>query len=147
MKTTTSEIEIPVRWVRISIGIIYLWFGALKFFPDQSPAEQLAKETIGVLSCYSFPENMGFIVLACWEVLIGFCFIVRWCYKPVLILYFIHLVGTFTPLFIFRSVSFHDFPYGFTLVGQYIMKNIVLLGAGWLIWVYELRSSQNSKIS
>ena len=140
MKTTASEIEIPIRWLRISVGIVYLWFGALKFFPNQSPAEQLAKETIAMLSFYSLPADICYATLACWEVLIGLCFIFRLCNKTVMALYFLHLAGTFTPLFIFRSVSFHDFPYGFTLVGQYIMKNIVFLAVGWLIWEYEIRA-------
>ena len=32
--------------MRISIGVVYVWFGMLKFFPALSPAELLAERAI-----------------------------------------------------------------------------------------------------
>jgi uncharacterized membrane protein YphA (DoxX/SURF4 family) len=32
--------------LRVSLGIVFLWFGILKFFPSASPAEELASRTI-----------------------------------------------------------------------------------------------------
>lgn len=128
-------IKSPLFWLRISLGIIYLWFGTLKFFHGQSPAEQLAKDTIDSLSFHILPVNVGYFILALWEVILGTCFLFGICNKAVMSLFFLHLAGTFTPLIILRAVSFHDFPYGFTLVGQYIMKNLVFLVAGWLLWI------------
>jgi len=40
------------------------------------------------------------------------------------------MIGTFTPLFLFPSEVFHIFPVSFTLEGQYIVKNIVIVSAG-----------------
>ncbi len=39
-----------ITFLRISIGIIYFWFGALKFFHGYSPAEDLAINTINELT-------------------------------------------------------------------------------------------------
>jgi uncharacterized membrane protein YkgB len=36
--------------LRVSLGIVFLWFGALKLFPDASPAQDLATRTISVLT-------------------------------------------------------------------------------------------------
>ena len=36
--------------LRIALGIVFLWFGALKFLPGLSPAEELAGRTIEALA-------------------------------------------------------------------------------------------------
>ena len=36
--------------LRLSLGVIFLWFGLLKFFPGLSPAQSLAADTIAILS-------------------------------------------------------------------------------------------------
>lgn len=49
-------------------------------------------------------------------------------------LLFLHMACTFTPLLFFPAKSFKFPPYGFTLVGQYIMKNIVIISAALVIF-------------
>jgi hypothetical protein len=44
-----------------------------------------------------------------------------------------HMIFTFVPLFVFPELSFTTAPYGFTIVGQYIMKNVVFLVALFLL--------------
>ena len=44
--------------LRISLGIVFLWFGALKFFPGLSPASDLAARTIEMLSFGTVPANL-----------------------------------------------------------------------------------------
>jgi hypothetical protein len=48
LRTRTETFGAPV--LRVSLGIIFLWFGALKFFPGLSPAQDLAARTIEQLS-------------------------------------------------------------------------------------------------
>ena len=60
-----------VRLLRISLGIIFFWFGALKFFQGLSPATALATRTIEVLTFGQMPSNVAIGVLATWETLIG----------------------------------------------------------------------------
>jgi uncharacterized membrane protein YphA (DoxX/SURF4 family) len=57
--------------LRVSLGIVFLWFGILKFFPSASPAEELATRTVDVLSRGLIPAAVSLPVLAGWESLIG----------------------------------------------------------------------------
>jgi hypothetical protein len=43
------------------------------------------------------------------------------------------MAGTLTPLALFPGEAFLHFPYAPTLEGQYIIKNLVLIGAGLVI--------------
>jgi hypothetical protein len=43
------------------------------------------------------------------------------------------MAGTLTPLVLFPGEAFTLFPYAPTLEGQYIIKNLVLVGAGLVI--------------
>src|SRR5215472_1541014 len=57
--------------LRVSLGIVFLWFGALKFFPHMSPAETLAGRTISVLTFGHVGPSVSLPILATWECLIG----------------------------------------------------------------------------
>ena len=127
----------PVRFMRYCLGLVYLWFGALKFFTDLSPAQQLAMDTIERLSLHLIPGQTGLFLLATWEVFLGLGFILGLRHRLILILFFIHLAGTFSPLILFTSLSFRSFPFAFTLLGQYIVKNLVFVAAGWMLWNQE----------
>ena len=134
---TTATVPVnrnALSLLRISIGIIYLWFGALKFFHGYSPAEDLAINTINKLTFGIIPEPLNIILLAVWECALGILLISGKWLRTALVLLFIHMACTFTPLLFFPSVSFKYAPYGFTLVGQYIMKNIIIICAALIIW-------------
>lgn len=120
--------------LRCSIGIIYVWFGMLKFFHGYSPAEDLAVNTIHKLTAGLIPPQTSLILLASWETLVGLLLILGWHIKKVLLFLVLHMICTFTPLLFFPELSFKFLPYGFTLVGQYIMKNIIILSAAGVLW-------------
>ncbi|PXX26838.1 hypothetical protein C7972_108132 [Arenibacter sp. ARW7G5Y1] len=122
------------RMLSISIGIVYLWFGFLKFFPGLSPADLLAKQTISLLTFDLLPENIGILLLAIFEVVIGLCLIFNLQLKRIIIAAIIHLVLTFIPVVFFPEISFSKAPFSLTLVGQYIIKNIVIISALLLIY-------------
>ncbi|MEL1242457.1 doxx family protein [Flavobacterium flavipallidum] len=115
------------RLIIFSIGIVYFVFGLLKFFPNFSPAEDIAKKTIDVLINNSVHSDISYLVLAMWETLIGLFFIINYKLRTVTILAIIHLSLTFSVFFIFPELSFNQSPFSFTLLGQYIVKNIVIL--------------------
>lgn len=50
-----------------------------------------------------------------------------------LLLLAFQMAGTLTPLVLFLAEAFLQFPYAPTLEGQYILKNLVLIGAGLVI--------------
>ena len=106
----------------------------LKFFHGYSPAEELAINTIHKLTAGLIPARTSIILLAIWETVLGVLMVLGFQTRRVLIFLVLHLVFTFTPLLLFPDVSFKIAPYGFTLVGQYIMKNIVIISAAWILW-------------
>ena len=123
-----------IELIRISLGIIFLWYGILKFFPNLSPAEVLATKTIDILFFGMISEALSIKLLAMWEVLIGLGFLFGVYTRFIVTIFLTHMVLTFTPLFILPELSFTHAPYAFTLVGQYIVKNIIFILAGILIY-------------
>ena len=115
-------------FMRIGLGIIFFWFGALKLFPGLSPAEELVRNTI-----YFVNPDWFLPLLASWEMSIGLCFIFGRFMRLTLILFFLHMPGTALPLLILPEAVWTVFPYGLTLEGQYIVKNLVMIGAGLVL--------------
>lgn len=116
--------------LRISIGFIFLWFGILKFFSGASPAESLAIRTIDILSFGLLNEQLIIKGLAAWETLIGIGLVTNIFMRTTLMLLYLQMLGTLTPLFLFPGETFAQFPYSLTLEGQYIVKNLVIISAG-----------------
>ena len=116
--------------LRISIGIIFLWFGVLKFFPGLSPAEELATSTIQLLTFNYVPENIILYTLAFWETIIGIGLIFNLYMRETLLLLYLQMLGTLSPLFLFPNAVFTKFPYALTIEGQYIVKNLIIISAG-----------------
>ena len=114
--------------MRIGLGIVFLWFGALKLVPGLSPAEELVRNTI-----YWVNPDWFLYVLAIWEVLIGLGLIFGKYMRLTLLLLFLQMPGTALPLVLLPEVVWTVFPYGLTLEGQYIVKNLVLIGAGQVL--------------
>lgn len=139
--TYTQYEQIAIEWMnrnglrllRTSLGIVFFWFGFLKYFPGVSPAQDLAINTITLLTFGLLSPKVIIVGLATWEVLIGIGFITGKFLRVTLILLFSQMLGTFAPVFMFPSDVFTAIPYGPTLEGQYIIKNIVLISAGFVI--------------
>jgi uncharacterized membrane protein YkgB len=122
---TLNRISLPV--LRISLGIIFIWFGALKPF-GQSPAVDLITKTI-----YWFDPDIFIPILGIWEMLIGICLLFPPLIRVGLGLLALQMPGTFLPLVLLPEVCFTSFPFDLTLEGQYIVKNLVLIGAGLVV--------------
>lgn len=119
--------------LRISVGIVFLWFGVLKFFPGLSPAQDLALRTIDILTFGQVPARVAINLLAGWECLIGVGLIFGIFLRATLLLLFLQMLGTMTPIVLFPGEVFTRVPYAPTLEGQYILKNLVLISAGLVI--------------
>ena len=119
--------------LRVSLGVVFLWFGALKFFPGLSPAQDLATRTIGLLTFGLIPAQVSILALAAWECLIGIGLITGIFMRATLLLLFLQMLGTITPILFFPQEVFTHIPYAPTLEGQYIIKNMVLISAGLVI--------------
>ena len=123
-----------VAILRTNVGIVYFWFGVLKFFPALSPAEDLAGRTIATLTFGVIEPAVSVPVLAAWECAIGLGLITGCCLRATLLLMFVHMSGTVTPLFLFPHETWSQFPFAATLEGQYIIKNLVLVSAGLVVY-------------
>lgn len=114
--------------MRIGLGIVFLWFGALKLVPGLSPAEELVRNTI-----YFIDPDIFIPVLAVWEMAIGIGLIFGIFMRLTLLLLFLQMPGTALPLLVLPEVVWTSFPFGLTLEGQYIIKNLVLIGSALVL--------------
>jgi uncharacterized membrane protein YphA (DoxX/SURF4 family) len=129
--STLANWSVPV--LRMGLGIVFLWFGALKFFPGLSPAQDLATRTIEDLTFGAVGPAVSLPVLAAWESVIGLGLISGRFLRATLFLLAVQMIGTLTPLVLYPSETFTRFPYAPNLEGQYIIKNVVLIGAAMVV--------------
>jgi uncharacterized membrane protein YkgB len=118
---------------RVALGVVFLWFGLLKFLPEPSVMAELAGRTINVLTFGVVPPPVAIPLLAAWECAIGVGLLTRRCMRATIALLTLQMAGTFMPLVLFPAESWTHFAYAPTLEGQYIIKNIVLVAAGVLL--------------
>ena len=133
LKMTDWMARNGVRLLRYSLGVVFLWFGILKFFPGLSPAQSLAGDTIARLSFDLLSPAAAVFLLAVWESLIGIGLLTGYRLRGTLFLLWLQMLGTITPLFLFPELCFTVVPFAPTLEGQYIIKNLVLIAAGIVI--------------
>ncbi|MEO7988997.1 MAG: hypothetical protein ABI663_05610 [Chryseolinea sp.] len=94
--------------LRISIGIVYIWFGALKFFPKLSPADQLAKDTIDLITFGLFSSTTSILLLAIWETVLGVFLLAGIWRQSVFFMLLLHRAYAFYTLVLFRrSFVYH----------------------------------------
>jgi len=114
--------------MRVGLGVVFFWFGALKLWPGLSPAEELVRNTT-----YFVDPDIFLPVLAVWEMAIGLGLIFGKFMRITLLLLFLQMPGTALPLVILPDAVWTEFPHALTLEGQYIVKNLVLIGAGLVL--------------
>jgi len=117
--------------LRVSLGLIFFWFGALKVFGLTPVAE-----VVGIVSPFLATE-IGIIILGAVEVLIGICLMFNWFQKTSLVALVLHLLGTFLVFVMGPEVIFQpSFPV-LTLAGEFVFKNIVLVIGGLVVLCYK----------
>ena len=125
--------------LRYSLAMIFIWFGLLKPL-GISPAQELVENTV-----YWFDDKATFVnFLGWWEVVIGFTMCVRPLIRISIFLLFLQIPGTFLPLVLLPEVCFTDFPYGLTLEGQYIVKNLIIISSALVIGGTVRKNISNS---
>src|SRR6266849_1766545 len=119
----------PERLLGWSLGIVYLWFGALKL-AHLSPVLELIRRTSPLLATAPF-----FNVLALSELVLGAMLLAgvwkRWTAASAMM----HLIGTFSVVFSSPQTAFQpSFPI-LTMEGEFVVKNLVLLAAAGTLWL------------
>ena len=116
--------------LRISLGLVFLGFGVLKFFPGASPAEALVMRTLDTLTL-GVVEGRGAVLLtALMECFIGLTLVTGRFLRTGLLVLGMALVGIMSPLVLFFGDLFPGAP---TLEAQYVLKDVVLAAAGLVI--------------
>jgi uncharacterized membrane protein YkgB len=120
------------RWgipmLRVSLGLVFIWFGALKIF-RVSPVADLVARTV-----YWVDPSWFVAVLGGVEVIIGLGLLVGRALRTVLALFWLQMLGTFLVLIIQPDVAFQrGNPLLLTVEGEFVVKNLVLLSAGMVV--------------
>jgi len=127
-RITTWMARYGIVLLRVALGIVFIWFGALKLFPGWSPAEGLVRATVPFL-----PGEVFLPLLAIWEILIGLGFLTGRALRLTILLLFLQMPGTLSPILLLPDRVFTSIPFGLTIEGQYIVKNLVLITAALVI--------------
>jgi len=123
--------------LRVSLGLVFLGFGLLKFFPDLSPAERLAVRTTDALTLGLMPNGVGIVLVAALESAIGLSLVTGKFLRVGLALLTVQMVGILSPLVLFPEDLFAREYNAPTLEGQYVMKDVLLLTASLVVAARE----------
>lgn len=130
--------RVGIPFLRFAIGVVFIWFGALKTIGELSPAYDLVAATV-----YWLTPEIIVPLLGLWEVAIGLAFLFTPLTRVAIFLLALQMPGTFLPLILLPEVCFTIFPFGLTIEGQYIVKNLVIIGSALVIGsTLQARSSQ-----
>ena len=124
-----------VRWMRRyghpierhGLSVVFMWFGLLKVFGQESATSIIAK------TVYFGREDMTVIALGVWEVVIGVCFAFRGLVRLAILLLVLRLIGTGMALVLRFDVCFERSVFLPTIQGQYLIKDLAIIGAALAI--------------
>ena len=129
-----DEVVIPFlrRWgiptLRISLAVVFIWFGALKVF-GVSPVVDLVASTVYWVDPDWFVPALGVV-----EVLIGVGLAARLGLRLVLLVLALQMLGTFLVFALLPDVTFQDGnPLQLTIEGEFVLKNLVLLASAMVV--------------
>jgi uncharacterized membrane protein YkgB len=126
LRPLLARIGVPL--LRISLGVVFLWFGLLKIF-DVSPVSGLVANTI-----YWFDPDVVVPTLGAFEVFVGACLVGGRLMRIALPLLVLQMAGTFMVLVLLPDVAFRDGnPLLLTVEGEFVVKNLVLLSSALVI--------------
>jgi len=118
-----------ITFLRVSLGLVFLSFGFLKFFPMVSPAEQLVMDTTSMLTLHLVPGSVAIIAIAVLECVIGLWLLSGRALRGAIYLLAIELVGILAPVVLLGGELFSGPHHAPTLQGQYVLKDIILVAA------------------
>ncbi|GAA1842452.1 DoxX family membrane protein [Agromyces salentinus] len=123
--------------LRISLGLVFLVFGVLKFFPGVSPVEGLVGRTWNALSFGVIDGSAAMILTGALETFVGLALVTGLLLRIGLLVLAGTFIGIFSPLVLFGSEAFGAT--GPTLTGQYILKDVVLVAAAMVVAAAALK--------
>lgn len=119
--------------LRISVGAVFLGFGILKFFPGVSPAQDLVEATTHILTFGLVPGAVALVGVAILETVIGLCLLVGRGMRLAVYLLVVQLGGILSPIVLMPGRLFSGSGIAPTLEGQYVLKDIIIVGAALVL--------------
>lgn len=117
-----------VAALRLAVGVVFIWFGALKVL-GTSPVEELVSDTV-----YWLPSGFVVPAIGVFEIIVGLGLVFPVALRVTLLLFWMQMLGTFMVLVIHPGLSFQDGnPLDLTVLGEFVVKNLVLITAGLVI--------------
>ena len=117
--------------LRVLLGIVFIWFGALKV-AEVSPVAALVAGTLPWA-----PADLVVPLLGGVEVVLGLGLVVGVFLRLVLPALAAHLAGTFLTFVMLPGLMFrHHDPLLLTADGEFVLKNLVLISATLVLVVY-----------
>jgi putative oxidoreductase len=114
--------------LRLALGVVFLWFGILKV-ADATPVGDLVADIVPLL-----PDRAAVTVVGAVEILVGIGLITGWAIRLTLGIFFVQMLGTFLVLVAHPSLAFDGGnPLRLTVLGEFVVKNLVLLTAGLVV--------------
>lgn len=108
---------------RISLGILFLWFGLLKPLGHETTTSLLAH------TIYWGAPDVMVLVLGWWEVAIGLCLLVRPLLRVAILFLAVRVPGILLAFVLEPEICFVSFPFAPTPEGQYLIKDLTLFFA------------------
>ena len=125
-----------IPMLRISLGVVFVWFGALKVF-DVSPVSDLVARTV-----YWVDPDLAVPALGTFEMFVGLMLLFGRAMRLTLLLFVAQMVGTFVTFLVLPEVTFRDGnPLLLTVEGEFVVKNLVLISAGMVVGTTIRRQS------
>lgn len=117
-----------ITLLRLALAVTFIWFGALKVL-QVSPVADLVAQTVYWVPAWFFVPFLGV-----WEIAVGLGLLFRFALRLTLLFFFMQMAGTFLVLIVHPGLSFQNGnPLLLTVLGEFVVKNLVLLTAGLVV--------------
>jgi len=131
--------EHSVALLRIALGIIFFWFGALKL-AGYNPVYDIVYASFPFLA-----DGVGNILLGGLETVIGIALACNVFSKTTHAILVLHLLGTFMVFVTAPEIMFQPYFPMLTLAGEFVVKNLSLAMGGIVVILYHMRHPKLSK--
>jgi uncharacterized membrane protein YkgB len=120
--------EYSILFLRLALAVTFIWFGVLKVI-GSSPVADLVAQTLPWL-----PPEIVVPIIGVWEIFVGFGLLTRFALRVTLLFFFVQMAGTFLVLATQPELAFQNGnPLLLTTIGEFVIKNLVLVSAGLVI--------------
>ena len=146
LQRTGIRLRPSITLLRISLGLVFLGFGLLKFVPGLSPVEGLVERTMSLLTFGLLTGGVATGVVAAMESAIGLSLLTGRYLRLGLGLLGIAMVGILSPIVLFADrLFFSQAGFAPTLEAQYVLKDVVLLAAALVVAAAALAPPQRGR--